>query len=371
MTQAPGNLSWSPDGLWLAFSMRVPLDAAPLADMPKAPKGAEWAAPAKVIDRVVYRVDGGGYVDPGYTHIFVVSADGGAARQITSGKHNFNGQPAWTANGKALIVSANLDDDWEYQPLDNELYRVSVTDGALTRLTERAGPDHSAVFSPDGRQLAWLGFDDKRHPYQATRVYVGDANAGNARSLTDAVDISINDIAWDGNRGLWLQYDDRGRTRVGWISASGGAIERITDDLGGTDVGRPYTSASFSAAGGRVAYTRATPKTLADLAVVERSGKPKVLTHLNANLLDHMTLGETEEISVKSSADGREIQAWIVRPPNFDAKRKYPLLLEIMAVVRRYGRPLRPRSSCSRLPVMSWSTPIRAAARAMAPNSPT
>jgi acylaminoacyl-peptidase len=164
LAQSPGNLSWSPDGQWLAFSMRVPLDAAPLANMPKAPKGAEWAAPAKVIDRVVYRVDGGGYVDPGYTHIFVVSADGGAARQITSGKHNFNGQPAWTADGRSLIVSANLDDDWEYQPLDNELYKVSVTDGALTRLTERAGPDHSAAYSADGRQLAWLGFDDKRHP---------------------------------------------------------------------------------------------------------------------------------------------------------------------------------------------------------------
>ena len=97
LTGSPGNLSWSPDGQWLAFTLRVPADEAPLASMPKAPKGAEWAAPVKVIDRVIYRIDGGGYVDPGYTHVFVVAADGGAARQITSGKHNFNGRPAWSA----------------------------------------------------------------------------------------------------------------------------------------------------------------------------------------------------------------------------------------------------------------------------------
>lgn len=329
LTQSPGNLSWSPDGQWLAFTMRVPAEDTQMAAMPKAPKGAEWAAPVKVIDRVIYRIDGGGYVDPGYTHVFVISAEGGAARQVTSGKHNFNGQPAWTADGKALIVSANLDDDWEYQPLDSDLYRVAISDGAMTRLTERKGPDSDPTFSADGRQLAWLGFDDKRHPYQPVRVYVGNANAGNVRSLTDGIDLSIQEITWDGNRGLWLQYDDHGRTKLGWISASGGKIETVADDLGGTEIGRPYTSASFSAAAGRVAYTRGAAKSPANLAVVERSGRPKVLTDLDANLLDHMTLGEMQEMKVKSSADGREIQAWVVRPPNFDASKKYPLLLEI------------------------------------------
>jgi dipeptidyl aminopeptidase/acylaminoacyl peptidase len=329
LTESPGNLSWSPDGRWIAFTMRVPADETPLAMMPKAPKGANWAAPVKVIDRVIYRFDGGGYVDPGYTHVFVVASDGGAARQITQGKHNFNSQPVWTANAKALIVSANLNDDWEYQPLDSDLYRVGLEDGAMTRLTEREGPDQSPTLSPDGKHLAWLGFDDKRHPYQASRVYVGDANAGNARSLTDDFDYSIGAIAWDGDRGLWLQFDDHGRGRIGWIALSGGKVERVADDLGGTEIGRPYTSGDFSAAAGRVAYTSGTTESPADLAVVARSGKSRKLTHLTANLLDHMQLGKTTEISVKSSAGGRDIQAWVVTPPGFDPAKKYPLLLEI------------------------------------------
>ncbi len=329
LTGSPGNLSWSPDGAWLAFTMRVPVDEAALANMPKPPKGAEWAAPVKVIDRVIYRIDGGGYVDPGYTHVFIVSAEGGAARQITHGKHNFNGQPAWSANGKSVIVSANLSDDWEYQPVESDLYRVAISDGAMTRLTERKGPDHSAMLSPDGRRLAWLGFDDRRHPYQASRLYIGDVDAGNAHSLTDGFDFSISNAAWDGNRGFWLQFDDHGRSVIGWISAAGGKVERIVDDLGGTEIGRPYTGGEFSAAGGRVAYTRGTSSAPANLAIVERKGKSRSLTDLDANLLEHRNLGKLEEITVKSSADGRDIQAWIVTPPGFDKSKKYPLLLEI------------------------------------------
>lgn len=329
LTGSPGNLSWSPDGQWLAFTMRVPVDEAPLAKMPKAPKGAEWAEPVKVIDRVVYRIDGGGYVDPGYTHVFVVATDGGAARQITHGKHNFNGQPTWAANGKAVIVSANLSDNWEYEPVENDLYRVAISDGAMTRLTERKGPDNSAILSPDGKRLAWLGFDDKRHPYQASRLYVGDADAGNARSLTDGFDFSISNAAWDGNRGFWLQFDDHGRSVLGWISASGGKVERIVDDLGGTEIGRPYTSGDFTAANGRVAYTRGSATAPANLGVAARNGKSRALTNLDGNLLDHINLGKMEEISVKSSADGRDIQAWIVTPPDFDKSKKYPMILEI------------------------------------------
>ena len=329
LTGSPGNLSWSPDGQWLAFTLRVPADEAPLASMPKAPKGAEWAAPVKVIDRVIYRIDGGGYVDPGYTHVFVVAADGGAARQITSGKHNFNGRPAWSADGKSVIVSANLDADWEYQPTESDLYRFAISDGAMTRLTERKGPDRSPLLSADGRQLAWLGYDDMRHPYQTTRLHVGNADAGNARALTDGFDYSIDAAAWDGNRGLWLQFDDHGRTVLGWISASGGKVERIAEDLGGIEIGRPYTGGDFSAAAGKVAYTRGTTAAPSNLGVVARNGKARVLTDLAGNLLEHRKLGQVEEITVKSSADGRAIQAWIVTPPGFDKSKKYPLLLEI------------------------------------------
>jgi dipeptidyl aminopeptidase/acylaminoacyl peptidase len=329
LTATPRGLSWSPDGKWIAFTMRVPAPQAPLAQMPAPPKGAEWAPPVKVIDRVIYRLDGGGYVDPGYTHVFVVASDGGAARQITQGKHNFSGVPAWTRDGRSLIVSSNFDEDWEYEPRESELYRVDVDSGAIARLTERKGPDRDAVLSPDGRRIAWLGFDDDLRPYRNAQIYVRELAGGAPRSLTPDFDFDVEDIGWDGDRGLFFHFDDHGVTKVGWIDAGGGKVQTIADDFGGTSMGRPYSGGAMSTAAGRVAYTRGSAYRPADVAVVDRGGRARSLTDLNGNLLGHRTLGRVEEMHVRSSADGRDVEAWIVTPPDFDAQGKYPLLLEI------------------------------------------
>lgn len=93
LTEAPSNLVWSPDGKWLAFTMRVPADTRPLAQMPKKPKGAEWADDVKVIDRIGYRFDGAGYLQPGYAHVFVLPAEGGTPRQITQGDFQHRAAP--------------------------------------------------------------------------------------------------------------------------------------------------------------------------------------------------------------------------------------------------------------------------------------
>src|SRR5690606_38383959 len=106
LTESPSNIAWSPDGRWVAFTMHVPERGEPIARMPPAPEGAEWAPAPKVIDDVIYRADGAGYLEDGHTHVFVVPADGGTPRQLTTGPHD-HGAPAWTPDGAALIVAAN------------------------------------------------------------------------------------------------------------------------------------------------------------------------------------------------------------------------------------------------------------------------
>ena len=329
LTQGPRALTWSPDGTQIAFVARVPAEAEPLARMPTPPKGAEWSPPVKVIDRVIYRMDGAGYVDPGYAQVFVVAADGGAARQVTTGKYNVNGEPAWTRDGRALIVSSNRNDDWEYEPLESELYRVDLDGAAPKRLTQRKGPDANPVISPDGKRVAWLGFDDNGKPYQGSHIYVMDLDGGKPRALTADVDIDADGLAWDGNAALYFHYDDHGKTKIARIGADGGKSQVVADDFGGTAMGRPYGGGAMSVAAGTVAYTRGSEYRPADVAVIARGGKPRSLTAFNATALGHKTLGKVEEITVKSSADGRDVQAWVVTPPNFDKSRKYPLLLEI------------------------------------------
>ncbi len=86
LTQSPAGLALSPDGKWISFTMHVP-DAPPsIIKMPAPPEGARWAEPAKVIDRLVYRFNGVGYLKPGYTHLFVLPIEGGTPRQISSGQ---------------------------------------------------------------------------------------------------------------------------------------------------------------------------------------------------------------------------------------------------------------------------------------------
>ena len=85
LSESPNSLTWSPDGKTIAYVMRVPTEPEKLGKAPDKPEGANWAEPLEVIDRVTYRNDDGGYVKAGFSHIFLISADGGGARQLTTG----------------------------------------------------------------------------------------------------------------------------------------------------------------------------------------------------------------------------------------------------------------------------------------------
>lgn len=330
LSEGPSNLAWSPDGRWIAFTQHVAADTTPLAKLPDKPEGAQWADAVKLIDRMNYRADGAGYLKPGYEHVFVMPADGGTPRQITQGDFDYEGTPVWSRDGRSLYVVSNRGPEAEYHPIDQDIYRVDVASGATVALTDRRGPDVSPTLSPDGRQLAYLGYDDRKLGYQVAHLYVLDLDSGASRALTERFDYEIENPRWDsGGRGLYFGYDREGVSHLGWVAASGGAVESVSDAVGGTAVGRPYPGGSFSVGGGRVAYTHGSASRMADVAVVARGGKSRVLTDLNADSLARKRLGEVETLWTKSSADGLSVQGWIVKPPQFEAGKRYPLLLEI------------------------------------------
>lgn len=326
----PGSLTWSPDGKSIAFTMFVPSDAKPIYSMPPKPKGASWAGNAKVVDRITYRADGAGFLPRGFTHIFVVPADGGTPRQVTSGDFNHNGALAWTRDSASILFSANRNDDWELDTQEAELHRVTVASGAIETLTERKGPDFSPRLSPDGSLVAYLGFDDDGRSSQNADLYVMNIDGTGSRNLTTTIDRGIGAIQWaaDG-QGLFYTYDNEGKTLVAYVNLTGSG-RVITDALGGTTLGRPYTSGDYRAAGdGRLVFTLSRPDRPADLAVIDRIGRVTPLTDLNSDVLGHKTMASVEEIRFPSSVDGREIQAWMVKPAGFDPSQAYPLILEI------------------------------------------
>ncbi len=331
LPKSPGGLVWSPDGEWIAFSMLVADSARPMVNMPRKPEGAEWAEPARVIEKVQYRADGSGFLENGYRQLFVLPAEGGTPRQVTSGRFNHGGTPSWTPDSKALVFSANRHEDWEYDPLNSEIYELSLEDGSIKALTDRTGPDNNPIVSPDGAHITSLGFDDREQGYQVTHLYVMNRDGSGRRLVANELDRDVQQPIWSADgRGIYFRYDDEGNTSLAYVSLDGD-VQTFVGDVGGLSLGRPYAGSYFSVSqNGRFAYTHSQPDHPADIAVSRHgSSEGRRITHLNEDLFGHKELGQVEEIWFESSHDGRRIQGWIAKPPGFNPNGKYPLLLEI------------------------------------------
>ncbi len=328
VSESPSNISWSPDGQWLAFTMRVPATSEALADAPAKPKGAKWAPPVTLIDSLVYRADGAGFLEAGYEHVFFMPADGGTPRQISNGNFNHNGPLSWTPDSQRVLFSANRRTDWEYHPRDENLFIVDIASGTLTQLTDRDGPDVDAQVSPDGKRIAFVGFDDKNLGHQISQLYVMNIDGSGTKTLSKSLDRSVMSPRWSGNKRIFFQYEDQGIGKLASTNLNGVITEHAVQ-LGGTTLGRPYTSGSYSVArNGQFAFTLNSPSHPADIASGKRSSV-KRLTHLNDDLFSHKRLANVESIWWKSSFDQRDIQGWLATPPNFDPTKKYPFILEI------------------------------------------
>ena len=339
LTESPSGIRWSPDGRHIAFNMLVPYPPPSLAAPPRPPAGADWAAPPIMEDRFKNRQDGVGYLDFGYNHLFVIPAEGGTPVPVTSGDFQHSSPAAWTPDSRHLVFSSNRNPDWVLDYRNSELYIAPVAGGEIRALTGRAGPDQSPAVSPDGRRIAFVGYEDRTRTYQVSRLQVMNLDGSGSRVVTGDLDRSVASPVWaaDGS-GLYFQYDDEGNSKVAFATLDGD-IEVLAEDLGGTSYGRPYGGGSFSVADdGSVALNQTRPDMPGELAVSVEGGSPRRITSLNDDLLANRTLGEVEEIWWESSFDGRPVQGWIVKPPDFDPGRRYPLILEIHGgPVSNYG----------------------------------
>jgi len=330
--EEPSALRWSPDGRRIAFQSGVPekQDALPIT-LPKRPEGAKWAEDATIISRLDYRRDRSGWRPAGWKHLFVVDADGGTARQVTNGDFD-HGPGEWSGDGARLVFSGLREADADWRVFEREIYDVDVASGAVRDLSKLAGEEDGPRVSPDGKWIAFVATPDastSRHTYDPNTVMVMAADGGAARALTAALDRDAFDLTWSRDSKTLLFTVESGGERQAWSCPLDGTPRRLTS-------GSQRLTLGDVGPGGELYAVTTSPQRPPDLVRVAPAAGDRAradfLTAVNDDVLSGLALGAVEERKWKS-ADGLEVQGWLVTPPDFDARRakgeKLPLALQI------------------------------------------
>lgn len=322
LERSPSNIQWSPDGKNIAFTMLVP--AKNVLRIPSVPRpdGAKWIESPRVVDKLNYRSDGSGYRSEGFTHIFAIGETGGVPRQLTDGDYN-HGAPEWMPDSNTIIFSAVRKPDAEYERFGSEIYSLNARTKQITPLTTRDGADQEPAVSPNGKFIAYTGFDTNRDTYNVSKLYLMDADGNNKRVLTENFDRDPNGLMWDSaNNGIYFTIEDKGTNNLYYVARTGGEPRRITK-------GNHQLFTSDVSDNGTFVGTLTDPKEPGDVVVFNaKQPVPRKITFVNDDILQTRKLGEVEEIWYES-VGGMKVQGWIVKPPDFNPSKKYPLMLYI------------------------------------------
>lgn len=318
--QSPAGLRWSPDGKSIAFNMQVPEKPSFTIKLPKRPKGAKWAPEPKIISRLNYRRDRRGYNPSGFRHIFLVDAIGGTPRQITSGDYN-HGSAEWSADGESLYFSGLRVEEADWKVRESEVYRVAVKTGAIEQITDRPGPDSGPAPSPDGTMLAYRTSPKNKDTYNVSSIQIKAMKGSRFGDRTIYTDRSPSSLTWaKDSQMLYATYRDHGESHL-WAIPMSGAQRQLTH---GKIQFRLYDIGK----NGTIVGAISSPQQPREIVTISGQGVTRQLTDVNADILAGVKLGEVEEFTWKSHGD-LEVQGWLVKPPDFDPRKKYPLILQI------------------------------------------
>jgi len=341
LARAIDSIAWSPSGRTIAFTARTkPED---IEEKKKDEK--EHVSDVRVINQATYRSNGPGYLDPTRAvHIWTLevpqtSADEPAKpKQLTSGDFSEDNL-LWSPDGSRIYFTSNRVLESYYDRRDTNLYAVPASGGEMVKVADIDGPIGDVAPSPDGKWFAFRGsINNPVHSYDQPDLYVlGTASGSQPRNLTSSYDFDVlSGVGGDqapprasrGPRPVWssdsktiyVTAAEEGKVNVKRIDAASGRMESWTS--GNQDI------LTFTVRDGRGIALVSTPTMIGDLFTIDEKGAMTRLTNINEKLFSEITLTEPEDLRYKSF-DGKTIEAWVQRPPDFDPSKKYPMILNI------------------------------------------
>jgi dipeptidyl aminopeptidase/acylaminoacyl peptidase len=290
----PLAFAWSPDGASLAFTALAPDGGTP----------PSWAPP-EILPRLRRPREG-------RVQLFVVKASGGASRAIAAGSFDYLGEPAWTPDSRSILAARD----------DGGIYAIRVADGVAKLLTPAGTSNQNPVVASDSGKIAFLTVEAKHLDYVPRKVAVMNPDGSRLKVLTGSLDLEATDPQWSSDsRTVYFLAAGRGAGHA-YAARNDGTVRQVTsaaERLSGfslADSGRAVAVRSAAADSGSL-FT----------FTVDRVSQPSVLADPNEHLLAEREIASAEEIAYSSA--GNTIQAWLIRPPGFDASRKYPLVVDV------------------------------------------
>jgi dipeptidyl aminopeptidase/acylaminoacyl peptidase len=316
MKDGVAEVCWSPDGRWIAFTSRTRHERYEAED-------ESWQAPRKV-ERFFSKLDNEGWIFDRPKHLYVVAADGtGAPRNMTPGEFQ-HGSITWKPDSSALVLSSQRHDSWD-RDFAVALYSVPL-DGDIELLTSLTGNYDAPAVSPDGSSVAFAGADDSQTYPQNVHIGIVPVAGGEHRWISRQLDRTFettsggNSVLWLDDQALLAAAEDRGETHLYRVTVDAAAPQRLTSGA--------IVVSTFDAAGGTIAYAAAAVDAVSDIFVL-RDGGNRRLTSFADNYRAIAKPNTWERFAVPCNDDSGEIDAWIMRPADFDASSSYPVLLNV------------------------------------------